>query len=199
MKLIIHRGYHTKKIEENKLPAFQKVILDEKYQGFETDIRETKDKIFVLYHDPLYKGKLINQTMYKEMQKDNIPRLIDLLKIETDKILLLEIKDFNLNIDKLIKLLDKYKRNIYLMSFNNKVIERIYQKHTKYKLGILNYVLNTPSNYHYDFICILNDILTPFIIDTYRKLKVEVFSYGVRNKKDMLYNVSYIVENKILK
>ena len=121
------------------------------------------------------------------------------MKIETNKILLLEIKDFNLNIDKLIKLLDKYKRNIYLMSFNNKVIEKIYQKHTKYKLGILNYVLNTPSNYHYNFICILNDILTPFIIDTYRKLKVEVFSYGVRNKKDMLYNVSYIVENKILK
>ncbi len=198
LRYIIHRGFHNEKNEENKMPAFIKALNDKRYAGVETDIRETKDHVFVLYHDPLYHGKLINSVNYKEMQKDNIPKLTDLLKIETTKILLLEIKDFNLNIPRLIKTLKKYNRNIYLMSFSNAVIAQIAKFKTGYKLGTLNYVFNTIDDYPYDFICLLNGVLTPKVIAAYQKLKVEIFSYGVRSTKDMIYNLTYIVENKIL-
>lgn len=180
------------------MPAFLKALNDQKYAGIETDIRETKDHVFILYHDPLYQGKLINKVSYKEMQKDNIPKLTDLLKIDTSKILLLEIKDFKINIPLLIKTLNKYKRNIYLMSFSNEVIAKIKRLNTGYKLGTLNYVFNTIDDYPYDFICLLNGVLTPKVIAAYQKLHVEIFSYGVKSAKDMLYNLTYIVENKIL-
>ena len=135
MKYIWHRGFHTKRKEENKMPALLKGLNDANSLGIETDIRVTKDQVFVLYHDPLFKGKLINNTLYKEMKKEGIPKLSELLAIETDKILLLEIKDFNLNVNSLLKLLNKHNRNIYLMSFNNKIKESM-------KYSNLTYIVN---------------------------------------------------------
>ena len=199
LQLIIHRGFHDKKDEENKLPAFQKVFTNEKYAGIETDIRVTLDKVFVLYHSPLYKGKLINNCLYNELKKDNIPALEDLLKIPTSKILLLEIKDFNLNLSKLLKLLNKYPRNIYLMSFSNKVIQKLKDLKCQYPIGVLNYVFNSTESYDYDFICLISDILTPSMIDSFKRLNVQTFVYGIREKDTIKYpELTYIVDNKYL-
>lgn len=199
MQYIFHRGFHNEKQEENKLSALIKGLENKDSCGIETDIRLTKDQVFVLYHDPLFKGHLVNKVLYKEMRKENIPRLIDLLKIKTDKILLLEIKDFNIDVKKLLNILNKYERNVYLMSFNNKVMEKIYQENTRYKLGILNYILNSSEEYHYDFICLLNDILTFSMITNFKRQNIEIFSYGIRNQKTIKYNnLTYIVNNKIL-
>ena len=200
MKYIFHRGYHQIKREENKLVSLIKGLENENAIGIETDIRKTKDQVFVLYHDPLFKGKLVNQCLYKEMKKENIPTLIDLLKIKTDKILLLEIKDFNIDVPKLIKTLNKYQRNIYLMSFNNKVIAKIKKLKTPYKIGVLNYVFNSSDTYNYDFICLLNDLITPTMIERFKKLNIMVISYGVRNIESCLYpSLIYIINNEILK
>ncbi len=199
MKYIFHRGYHNSKEEENKITAFINAFNNPNAYGIETDVRETLDHVFVLYHDPLFEGKLINKCLYKDLKKQNIPSLEDLLKIKTDKIILLEIKDFNLNLNKFISILNKYKRNIYIMSFNNKVIQKILNKTTKYKLGTLNYVFNTIDNYPFNFICILNSLLTPYVIDSYKRINVEVFSYGI-TKSSLINNknILYIIDNKYL-
>ena len=79
-KLIAHRG-EKKSSEENSLAAFFDAINGE-YVGFECDVRMTKDKKFVIYHDALFKGKLVKTLDYEVFQKENIsPGLIIILFI----------------------------------------------------------------------------------------------------------------------
>ncbi len=195
MMFIAHRGMWDKIGEANSLIALKKALDSKIYIGIETDVRVTKDGIYILYHDPLYKGSLVKNLKASEIRG---PRLKDLLKIPTDKIILLEIKDFNLDIDKFLKFLAKYDRKIYLMSFNEKVINKIHQKTNKYKVGILNYVLNSKENYPYDFICILNNFLTDYIINTFKLKNIEVIGYGINNNSKLVYNISYIIDKKYL-
>ena len=192
MKYIAHRGIHTNKQNENTYAAF-KDIEQSIFVGFEADIRVTKDNVFVIYHDPFYKGKLVKNLYYKEM---NVLTLRKLLQIKTSKIVLLEIKDFNINIKKLLKLLNKSSLNIYLMSFDNRIIEKLYYIHSKYKLGVLNYLLNSEENYNYDFICLLNSVITPNIIDYFTKRNIDIIGYGITNKNNIKYpNLTYIIDN----
>jgi len=192
-KLIAHRGLHDKNIIENSYIAIKKAIESEKYLGVEFDIRVTKDNEFIIYHNSFYNNKLIKNTLYKELPK-YVPRLIDILKIKSNKIFLIEVKNINDKYKELIKILNKNQnKNIYVMSFSNKIINKLNIDNRKYKIGILNYVLNTKeSNNNLDFICILNSLLNDEIIKILNKK--EIFSYGLFEKKE--YNkVYYIVDN----
>ena len=70
--LIAHRGL-KKEASENTLEAFEKSINNTFYSGFECDVRTTKDHIFVICHNPIYKGKIIWQGTVKEMDKTEDP------------------------------------------------------------------------------------------------------------------------------
>ena len=126
----------------------------------------------------------------------DVCRLEDILKIKTDKIILLEIKDFNMDVKKFIKLIDKYKRNVMIMSFSTLVINKIKTLNTKYKLGVLNYIINSDSNYDYDFICLLDIISNNFVIERLKKRNIEVLIYGVI---DILEDATYIIDDNKLK
>ena len=160
--LIAHRGL-KKEASENTLEAFEKSINNSFYSGFECDVRTTKDNIFVICHNPIYKGKIISLTNYKEFKKDNLPTLENVLKLKTNKIMILEIKEINCDINRLSIILQKYDyQNIYVMSFYNKIINNLSLKNLKIKVGVLNYVLNSENDYqNYDFICLLENIMTP--------------------------------------
>ena len=82
------------------------------------------------------------------------------------------------------------------MSFHNKVIEKLKKKNCTAKLGILNYILNSESDYDLDFICLLNNLTTSHLIKEYEKRNVEVFLYGVINEDNDLWyeNGTYIVD-----
>ena len=124
-KLIAHRGSH-KFAKENSLFSFFNAI-NENYYGFECDVRETKDKKFYIYHDMLYDGKLFKSFNSNEIICDTLESV---LKLNTNKIILLEIKDPFIDIDNLVKTLNKYSdKNIYVMSFYNTVIDKL---NTKY-------------------------------------------------------------------
>lgn len=191
-KLISHRGLHNKNIIENSYIAIKNALNSSKYVGVEFDLRVTLDNEFIIYHDSFYNNKLIKNTMYKELPK-YVPRLIDILKINSNKIFLIEIKDINDKYLKLIKILTKYKnKNIYVMSFSNKIIDKLNFNNKTYKLGILNYVLNThKSNNELDFICILNSLLNDKIMKILSTK--EIFSYGLFNKKE--YDKVYYIED----
>ncbi len=191
---IAHRGLVKDGVVENTIPAFLKAINSDKYVGFELDIYTSKDKEFIVHHDPLLNGKLIWNYSYKDLRKKGVVKLEDVLKLNTDKIILIEIKDINLDINKFSKLLSKYKnKNIYVMSFFNSVIKKF--KKPTFKVGVLNYVLNSSSVYDYDFIGILYDIATDHMIESLRKLNIEVFLYAL-NKRDkyIFKNVYYIID-----
>lgn len=195
MNLIAHRGLWNKTIKDNSYEALKKGLESNKYIGIECDIRTTYDNKFIIYHNILYKGNLVRNTYYKDMK--NISLLEDLLKIKTNKILLLEIKENDINKTKLLKLLNKYNHNYYIMSFNNKVIEELKKLNNKYKYGVLNYVLNSESDYKLDFICLLDIVANDLIIDNLKKRSIDVIIYGtIKIKKD----VKYIIDDyKMLK
>lgn len=191
MRLIAHRGIWDNFVKDNSYEALKKGLESSKYIGIECDVRVTLDKEFVIYHNVLYKGMLVKYTLYKDMV--GVCKLEDVLKINTDKIILLEVKDFDMDINKFIKILSKYKRNIYIMSFDSKVIKKIKAKNTKYKLGVLNYVFNSDANYDLDFICLLDAIDTKKIVESFIKRGILVIIYGtITPKNDLIYIVDDI-------
>ena len=197
--LIAHRGKVDSINKENTIEAFKAAINDKKYGGFELDIRETKDKRIVVVHDFVVDNKLIKRVNYKELEHYNIPLLESVLKLDTEKIIMIEIKDPNMDIAALSKLLEKYQdKKIYLMSFYNNTIKEFLKLSHTCKCGILNYGFNHEYSYNeYDFICILDFSLTDNIIDYFRRRKIEVFSYGLlTNKLNIKEYVNYIIDNK---
>ena len=193
--LIAHRGLVKKGVIENTLPAFLGAIKSEKYTGFELDIYASKNGTFVVHHDPLLDGKFIWNYNDKELRKKGVSKLIDVLRLNTDKIILIEIKDININIEKLTKLLNKYKnKKIYVMSFFNSVIKKF--KKPTFKVGILNYILNSTSEYNYDFIGILYDVATNRMIESFKNRNIEVFLYALNKKDQYIFkDVYYIVDD----
>lgn len=195
MKLIAHRGLWSKDVKDNSYEALKNGLESNKYIGIECDIRTTLDNKFIIYHNSLYNGALVRNTYFKDLK--NISLLEDLLKIETDKIILLEIKERDINKKKLLKILNKYKRNFYIMSFHNNVILELRDLNSNYKYGVLNYILNSKSDYDLDFICLLDGIATDKLIKNFTKRGIEVIIYGtIKLKKDVKYIID---DNKLQK
>ena len=191
-KLIKHRGISNDTIKENTYDAIKMALDDKRYVGVEFDVRETRDGEFIIYHDPMYNGKLISEYLYNELPKF-MPKLKMILQIKSNKMFLVELKNIN-HIEKLITLLKKYNnKKIYVMSFSNSLIDKINIKDRNYKIGVLNYVLNTNKDTKkLDFICILNSLLNDDIINLLKDL--EIFSYGIFEK--MKYDNIYYITDK---
>ena len=199
MKLIAHRGLWNKKSEQNKYISIQQAFNDNHYEGVEFDIRVTNDNKYIINHDAILNNKIISKSSSKSLKKYNIETLANILKIETNKIFLLEIKDRNINVNKLNDYLNKYHKNLYVMSFHNNVIDSLLKLKHNYKLGILNYILNSDKTYKYDFICLLDSLTTSNMIKKYKSNNIEVFIYGkLSNKFNHGNTVYYIVDPYII-
>lgn len=194
---IAHRGLVNDDNHENTIQALRQALNSDKYIGVETDLRVTKDNYFVLVHDVIYKGKIVKYSNYDDLE--GVDRLEDLLRIKTNKILMIEIKDISIDLNKLVKMLNKSKRNIYVMSFNRNVINSLNKYTRNFKIGILNYILNSNKEVlNYDFVCLLNDIITDDLINYFSKNNLEVFIYGIYKKINYQNNLMYIVDEKLI-
>lgn len=193
-KLIAHRG-NKEGTKENTMTSFYNAI-NSGYSGFECDVRTAKDNKFIINHNPWYQNTLISSKNAKEWQKIGLPLLEDVLKIKTDKIIMIDVKSPFIDIEKFHKILEKYKKqNIYVISFHDKIIKALYEKERSYKVGILNYVLNTGDNhFKYDFLCILKAFSNDKIINDYQKKKKELFIYGMGKEKPEDLYPYYIVD-----
>lgn len=201
-KWIAHRGLKINHAKENTLPAFLNAIKSEQYAGFECDIRTTKDHVFVIHHNPIRQMQRISNSLYRTLRKKyEIPSLKQVLELKSQKIFLLEIKEENVNCEALNRLLNQYSnRQIYVMSFHNSVIKKLANlKHT-YKLGVLNYVLNSEEDYkNYDFICLLESIYTEKLGQYFKDKNIEVFLYGIHNESTYKnLNHLYLITDKII-
>lgn len=192
-KLIAHRGLKDG-TEENSIESFYNAIKSSSYYGFECDVRLTKDHKFVIYHNPLYQGNLVRNTLYSEM--NNHPLLEEVLNLQTDKIIMIDVKDAFIDTQRLHETLNKYKnKNIYVISFYDNVISKLFIKKRNYKVGILNYVLNTnDDHFKYDFLCILMAISNSKIIRDFQKNNKDLFIYGVDKAKIKEIYPYYIVD-----
>lgn len=197
MKFIAHRGVVKDSIKENTMEAFIEAINNSNYEGFELDVRVSKDHEFVIHHNSFINGKLVRNLNYQELKELGVIRLKDVLKLKTKKKVFIEIKDFQMNLEELTKLLNKSKLNIYLMSFDNTIIKQISTFKRKFKVGVLNYYLNSEDNYAYlDFICLLYLGITEKTINFFSKQNIEVVLYGLPSHlKVKDYNVLLIADD----
>lgn len=139
LKIIAHRG-NDGFYRENSLKGILWCLEKEYVDGVEFDVRMTKDRCFVLNHDPFYRGLFINYTLSKKLIKNGLDSLENVLNmIKTDKLLLVEVK-IESSIKKtakyLFKLLKRYNLNIYVCSFNYDFINYFSHKYS-YKCGLI--------------------------------------------------------------
>lgn len=193
---IAHRGITIGEIEENSISSFKLAINDSKFMGFECDVRESLDHHFIINHDAIYKNNIIKYKNKDELTKLGLTTLEEVLNLDTNKIIMLEIKDFNCDLKSLAYKLNKANKNIYVTSFSKEVIKKIKKYAINFKCGVLNYIFNSESNYNnYDFICLLNSTITSDIISYFSKRNIEIFSYGIVNLNKKEPNIYYIVDN----
>lgn len=131
LKIIAHRG-NDGIYKENSFEAIINSLNKSYVDGVEFDIRLTKDGKFVLCHDPFYMGRIIKDTSSDLLKKLGLNTLEEILNsINSDKILLIDVKEEGKDILKLSYLLYsvliKYDLNYYICSFNYEFINRFHK------------------------------------------------------------------------
>ncbi|MBN2300739.1 MAG: hypothetical protein JXC31_06110 [Acholeplasmataceae bacterium] len=202
MKYIAHRGCPLK-APENTIPSFQIAAANEKYFGIECDIHQTKDDMFVVFHDDTLKRMLhvsgkVEDLNFSELQTYTfksgrnikkypdlkIPLLSDFLDIcqNAHKTAIIEIKNLNdiTQVIPLLSLIEEYSTlKVIVISFNMN-----YLKFIRAISDIQLQLLISKIDDHIIYDCRANQIdlsLDKKIIskDVVKRLKKEGFKIGV--------------------
>jgi len=138
--IIAHRGIHYKYLE-NTIPAFKEAI--KRNYTIEFDIRITKDNWIIVFHDSNLKkifdiNREIDDLTIKEIKKYTyIPTLQEALNLINGKVpVIIDIKTYN---KELIHILDNYKGEFSVQSFNPLILYKIKRIRPKYVIGYLIY------------------------------------------------------------
>ena len=121
--IISHRGYTFSGFKENTIHSLKTGL--ELSDGIEFDIRITRDKKLIVFHDSTIKDKKIIDLTYNEIISNikDIPLLENILElyINKNKLLNIELKDNNTAflVEQLLlnKGFEKYTNNILISSF----------------------------------------------------------------------------------
>lgn len=194
---IAHSGKVTSGIIENSYLALLNALNDPFYDGIELDIWETKDHHYIINHDFVYNYNLIKKQNLFTLESFGLCSLDSILNIPTSKIIMIEIKDFNISIKSFLTYLSKYQnQNIYLMSFSKELMNNIINYHPTYKCGLINIFYNNNINYRdYDFICLLDHLLTQNQITYFHHYQIPIFSYGLTKSSKLDSSLNYIIDN----
>lgn len=215
MNFIAHRGNDNHEFIENTKEALIECLNSDYISGVEFDIRITKDRKIVIYHNMLIldnenKPYRISNKTLKELKNINsdISTLEEFLdKIKTPKILLIEIKeerdDFDIFIITLFNILKKYRYlNIYICSFNYKLIRKIKSKYSSYKCGlIIGYLMNTKNIdenldfflYSYNYVDLINYNKEIFIFTINKKEKLDKVKEKVKEPCYIISDNTYLL------
>ena len=207
--IITHRGIHDNiNIYENTLEAFKLSI--KKGYAIELDIRMTKDKQIVVFHDNntkrlTKKDLIVEENTYQELNNQNIlhiPLLTEVLELVKGKVpLLIEIKPTKKDCElatNLMIILNNYEGKYAIQSFNPKVLYwlrknypqilrgQLSMKYTKHKISsIKKYILSK---------MLFNKITKPdFISYKYNELNIEQIK---KYKKQNIYVIGWTITNE---
>ena len=206
--LIAHRGLHSDTVGENTLLSFEKAIA--KNYIIELDLRLTKDKEVIVYHDNNLKrltgiDKEVKDLTYEEIKKitlktgEHIPKFSEALRVIDGKVpILIELKidnKYGVLEKEVVKYLDNYEGKFAIQTFNPFSLYWFKQHRKDYIRGEL-VTLEYNFNFITNLICkymILNPIIKPdFISMNIKKLpnqrirnKYVLIGWTVRNKKDL--------------
>lgn len=216
--IIAHRGvFDNQKVYENTKEAFELAIKHK--QIIELDVRLTKDKQIVVFHDANIKrltkqDKLVEKSTYEELNKQNIlhiPLLQEVLnQVQGEVPILIEIKPTK-NIEELeinlMKQLSKYKGEYAIQSFNPKVLywfkrnypnilrgqlSKRYQKEkisTIKKVILTNMLLNIFTKPN--FISYKYNELSLEKIKKYKKKNIRIIGWTITNEREFNHYKKY--------
>jgi glycerophosphoryl diester phosphodiesterase len=142
--IIAHRGAKSLAKHENTLEAFQ-IAIDLKLQMVEFDIRQTKDKKLIIYHNPTIGRRKIQELTYSQLTAIankrglEIPLLEDVLKLCQGKIHLdIEFKEsgYEKEVIDLVTTYFNYDEFI-MISFSDNVIKEVKRLDSNIRTGLL--------------------------------------------------------------
>lgn len=189
--VIAHRGNGNHKFKENTVKAIVSSLSEDYVDGVEFDVRMTKDKKLIIYHDPIiithFGITIIRDTNFNEIKKisPDIDEFDDVLKsINNSKKIVIELKEETKNYKELADIvypiIVKYQHlNIYVCSFNYDLIKYFKSKYPNIKSGLLiSILLNTDKmNNNFDF----NSYNSIHLDDI--KFNKEAMIWGIKTKK----------------
>lgn len=206
-KIIAHRGASFLASRENTMESFE-LAIKLKADMVEFDVRETRDKELVVFHDSIFNEMPIAWQNYEDMVKAagergfEIPRLIDVVKLCHGKIKMdVEVKETGYE-DKIVKLLqenadyDEYS----VKSFKDEVIRKVKEldsniitglligkKHAKFWRMLKDYYPEKRIRAaHADFISPAQHLVRYTFLRRMRKKGCPVLVWTVNDKKKML-------------
>ena len=199
-----HRGNRNLSFRENRIEAILDSIQKDYISGVEFDVRFTKDKKIILYHNP---SILINDSYYfisnlsfYELSKyTNVVEITNLLsKIKSSKKIIIDVKyEGKLqkeDIDIFYKTIEKYNHlNISICSFHYPFIKSFKKKYKDYECGLL---ISQIINYFH-----INNSLDFYSIrkNLYKKIPKNKFHYiWTVNTKEELKLLDKSSKNKNL-
>jgi glycerophosphoryl diester phosphodiesterase len=137
--IVAHRG-GKEFFHENTLKAYEKAI-ELKCPFFELDIRQTKDKQIVCFHDPVIQKQKIEDITYKELLNlsgIDVPLFKDTLKLTKGKIkLLCEIKAKGYEKEAASLLKEYFNDDVIIVSFLDEVLYKIHKLAPEMKTGLI--------------------------------------------------------------
>lgn len=190
--LISHRCLNNHNYKENSIKGALDVLNKDYIDGIEVDIRITKDNKIIIYHNFLYKFKIVSKLNYNELE--DVDLFENLVKsINTSKIILLDIKCEDNNyinlINNLLAIINKYPNNYYLCSFNYDLINYLKDK-TNYNIGIfITDIINRYKSFeHLSFVAPNKNV--------YNYIKYNKKFVWTINSKKNINNYEYIITDK---
>ena len=197
---LFHRG-DREKYPENTFEAIESSLFNYDCNGFETDIKLTKDNKWIIFHDDNTKRMCnvdlnIKETNYNELppiiyqnKKYKIPLLEDITNFKPSlKIFNLEIKEsFDINDSakkNLINLLKKINSPIIISSF----IWEWYDWCLSNKLYFGHLIEEDEIPINGEFWIIDYNILNEKIISKVKEKNIKLGCFTIKNKKEINYN-----------
>ena len=207
--IIAHRGIHNNKdIYENTKEAFLLAI--KKGYIIELDIRITKDKKIVVFHDKNIKritkqNKIIEESTYQELNNQkiiHIPLLSEVLELVNGQVpLLIELKQEN-KVGELestfMQIMKNYKGKYAIQSFNPNVLYWFKRKYPNILRGQLSYKYKKQRISSIKKLILSNMLLNVFtkpnfISYKYNELSVTKINYY---KKKQIHLIGWTITNE---
>lgn len=213
-KIIAHRGASYLANHENTIESFQ-IALDIKSDSIELDVRQTLDKVLIIFHDEQLNGTSINALTYKqvnemtEIQGYHVPTLEDVLHLcEKKTHLLIELKEAGYEKRVVTMVNSRFSYEEYaIQSFLDIVVRRIKKIDSNVNTGLLVGVKNVDfstrfneffpvrrlKECHADFISPYYMIATPDFIFRMKHAQIPIYVWTVNEPKI----ISYFLESEV--
>ena len=216
MKLIAHRGNDSHSFKENTKEALLWCLKQDYIEGVELDIRLTKDKKFIIYHNTSFlelgiKRRFIKNETLETLKKINLgtienpsylSSLDNFLKdVNSNKMILLDVKneigDSKEVVDALRSVCITFSHlNIYLCSFCQNIV-KLSTNMCKFPVGLLiSDFINKNKDYsNVDFLSVSKGAFP----DISSKKKKMVWTINKKSELKSAYKDMYIITDKAYK